>query len=112
MGLLKTKRFYDLSFDELDKRSKHYKTLFYAYIVFALAIGGVNGYFSVTSIQGVLSSFNGLNLIVFLLLVLVSFNVLMLIFLWFIVESSYYKMLELFMDQMMYLKKKMEGEKE
>ena len=103
------KKFYDLSVDELKKKSKGYRVVFYIYVIIAIFIGGVNGFTSIVSVNNVMGSMDvlgGTNFLLLLNVVLVSFLVFFVIFLWLISESSYYKMQEQFCDLMVYLKQK------
>ena len=103
------KKIYDMSVDELKKKSKYYKIIFYFYFVAAIVVIGVNGFSSMVSVNNVMSNMDalgGTNFLLLLNVVLVSFLVLFVIFLWLVSESSYYKMLECFSDLMVYLKQK------
>lgn len=102
----KQKRIYEMSIEELQKKSKKYKSTFYAYLVAALGIAFISGFFGLQSMNNVMSQTDGTLFLLLLVAVLCSLNYLMLIFLWSINESSYYKMLEQFSDLMIYLKQK------
>ena len=106
-----SKKIYEMSVDELKKKSRYYKIVFYFYFVAALVVIGVNGFTGLVSVNNVMGNMDvlgGTNFLLLLIVVLVSFLVLFVIFLWLVSESSYYKMLECFSDLMVYLKQKEE----
>ena len=104
-----SKKIYDLSIEELKKKSSKYKSIFYSYVIFAIAIGVISGVLTIQSMDGINRNQETLGTTNYLLLlnsILVSVIFFLVIFLWFINESAYYKMLEQFSDLMIYLKQK------
>ena len=101
------KKFYELSIIELKKRAKLYKIIFYGYVIVAVLVGMVNGYFSLQSLENVKSVTDQDLYIHILSMIFLCVTVLLIIFLWFVSESSYYKMLEQNADIMIYLKSKL-----
>lgn len=105
------KHLYDLSVDELKKKSNLYRYIFYLYVIVAVVVSVVNGFASLISVNNVMANkdvLGGTGFLLLLNVVLVSFLVFFVIFLWLIGESSYYKMLQLFSDMMIYFKQKEE----
>ena len=102
----KSKRIYEKSIEELQKDSKKYRSTFYAYIMAALGIAVISGFYGLQSIYNVMTQTEGATFLLLLIAVLCALNFFMLYFVWFINESSYYKMLEQFSDLMVYLKQK------
>jgi hypothetical protein len=103
----KSKKIYELSIDELKKKSKGFRATFYCYIMVALGIAFISGFYGLQSINNVMRhQADGTLFLLLLVAVLCCLNFLMLIFMWFINESSYYKMLEQFSDLIIYLKQK------
>jgi heme/copper-type cytochrome/quinol oxidase subunit 2 len=104
-----SKKMYDLSIEELKKKASKYKSIFYAYVIFAIVISVITGMLTLQSMDGLNKNQEALgttNYFLILNTVLISVVFFLLIFLWFISESSYYKMLEQFSDLMIYLKQK------
>lgn len=99
------KKIYEYTIEELEKKSKIYRFVFYSYVGAAIFIGFINGIFGLQSLNNVMAM-EGESLLLGLCLVLISINTLLIIFLWFINETNYYKMMQLSMDMMVYFKKK------
>ena len=109
MFKLKSKKIYDMTIDELKKKSSKYKSIFYAYLVMMLVIGAISGTLTLQSMDGINKNQETLGITNYLLLlnsILIAVTIFFLIFLWFVNESSYYKMLEQFSDLMIYLKQR------
>ena len=104
--LKKQKRIFEMSVDELEKKSKKYRSIFYAYVTAAIGIAVISGFYGLQSIYNVMTQTEGTTFLLLLIAVLCALNFFMLYFLWFINESSYYKMLEQFSDLMIYLKQR------
>ena len=101
------KKLYELSVDELKKKSRNYSSRFWGYVIAAIGIGFINGFFGIQSLNNVMALQHDTSLFYFLLMLsLTSIMIFLILFLWFISESSYYKMLEQFSDLMIYLKQK------
>ena len=104
-----SKKLYEMPIDELKKRAKHCKIIFYVYVVAAIGVGFVNGYYSLLSLDNLKNSgITDINLYILILVsILVSVIVFLIIFIWFISETNYYKMLEENANMMIYLKSKL-----
>lgn len=101
------KRIYELSIDELKKKSRNFRVIFLGYVIAAIGIGFINSYFSLQSLNN-LNSITDFDLYIHLLItILICIVFLLIFFLWFISESSYYKMLQLNADMLIYLKNKL-----
>jgi len=103
------KKIYDMSIEQLKKRSSNHKSMYYAYVIFAIVISMICGTLAVQSLDGLNANqktLTGTNYLLLLDTILISVMVFLMIFLWFIIESSYYKMLECFEDMMVYLKER------
>ena len=100
------KRIYEYSIAELKKKSRNYRIVFWVYVIMALIIGFITSLFSIPSLNNVMGM-SGEYSFILLLLVLLSVNILFVVFLWFVSESSYYKMLQLNADMMIFLKGKL-----
>jgi hypothetical protein len=104
-----SKKIYDLSIEELKKKSSKYRSTFYVYLIMAIVLSVITGTLTLQSMNGVNSNQEALgttNYFLILNTVLISVIFFLVIFLWLISESSYYKMLEQFADLMIYLKQK------
>jgi hypothetical protein len=106
--VVKLKRIYEFSVDELKRKSRKYNTIFWFYMVAALVLNFINFFFGVQSLNNVMSTPDkDYGFILMLSLVFISIMFLFMIFLWLVSESSYYKMLQLNADMMIYLKGKL-----
>lgn len=103
----KSKKIYEFTVDELKKKSKQYRAMFFMYFFMAIIVSSIFFYTGVTSIDNIGREFEGLAYVLMLNLILTSLVFGMIIFLWFISESSYYKMLQHDCDLMVYLKGKL-----
>lgn len=107
--MLQSKKIYDMTQEELEKKSRTYHGIFIGYVVAAIGISIINGFYGLQSINNVMNYTTDAT--IFLLLfntVMISIIFLFIIFLWMIMESSYYKMLQMFYDIMIYMKQQEE----
>jgi hypothetical protein len=94
--------------DKLMKSRKNYKMVFYVYLIFECIMVMIAGVIGTQMVDAVLN-YTDSTLFTMLLLfgVMNILNFFMLFVIWFCCESSYYKMMQCFSDQMIFLKKKL-----
>ena len=105
--MFKSKKIYEMSVAELNKRSKIYAGVFWSYVILAVVVAFITGFFGINSINNVMSLPKDGTFLLLLSVVLLSINTMWIVLLWFINESSYYKMLQLNADMMIYFKGKL-----
>jgi TM2 domain-containing membrane protein YozV len=104
------KRSYELTIDELKKDSKKYRATYYLYAISALIVLFAFS-LAVTPSLELLHGIQGITLYILFNLTITCVILGLIIFIWMANESSYYKMLQLHTDLMVYLKEKEEREK-
>jgi hypothetical protein len=93
---------------ELQVDHRSFKNIFYVYVVVSIAVMIMGGYFSQ---QVIMDLFNITDSVVLTLILIFCglnlTNLFLLVFVWTTNESSYYKMLQLHNEQMIFLKRKL-----
>ena len=108
--LLTEKPYYEYNVEQLKKIRKKNTITFYLYLLSSLLIIAVfftAGGMSLNDTRGM----QGITLLIAINCIITSLSFGLMIFLWMINESSYYKMLQIHADLMIYLKEKEEKEK-
>jgi hypothetical protein len=103
------KHIYEYTKEQLERRTKMHKTMFWAYSLGALATA-ILGAYTLTPLANNLLSLNtdGSSKLILLFGLFGVINFFLLLWVWMTNESSYYRMEQEFTELMMYLKEKTE----
>ena len=104
----KSKDSQDLTIVELQKNAKNFKAIFYGYLIASFIIIGIGSYFSYQVVHDVFYITDSIVLTVLLLFGAMNIlNFFLLFWIWTTNESSYYKMLQLHNEQLIFMKRKL-----
>ena len=100
------KRFYEYNIIELQRKSKQYNMMFTIYLVLLVFISIIAGVTTYDLLSNVDNFTTATGKLIYLITIIGIVNFFLMFFLWFVIESSYYKMLNLFNDTILYIKER------